>query len=58
MISKISKKSFQIRDGIKDKKKIKDWQIDKEEFNKIIKKNSVKRTKYEGLMRNIDLVEN
>ena len=57
--SKISnKKSFQIRDGIKDKKKIKDWQIDKEEFNKIFKKSSVKRTKYEGLMRNIDLVEN
>ena len=57
--SKISnKKSFQIRDGIKDKKKIKDWQIDKEEFNQIFKKSSVKRTKYEGLMRNIDLVEN
>ena len=44
--------------NIGDKKKIKDWQIDKEEFNKIFKKSSVKRTKYEGLMRNIDLVEN
>ena len=57
--SKISNKdSFQARDGIKDKKKIKDWQIDKKEFNQIFKKSAVKRTKYEGLMRNIDLVEN
>ncbi len=52
------KKSFSARDGIKRKKKIKDWDIDKKEFNQIFKKSAVKRTKYEGLMRNIELVEN
>ena len=47
-----------MRDSIKEKKKIKDWTIDKKEFNQIFKKSAVKRTKYDGLMRNIDLVEN
>jgi len=32
----------------------KDWEkLDKTKFNKLFKKSAVKRTKYEGLMRNI-----
>ena len=53
-----NKDSFYPRESIQEKKKIKDWDIDKKEFNQIFKKSAVKRTKYEGLMRNIDLVEN
>ena len=52
------KESFQPRERIQNKKSIKDWDIDKKEFNQIFKNSAVKRTKYEGLMRNIDLVEN
>ena len=52
------KESFQPREGIQNKKSIKDWDIDKKEFNQIFKNSAVKRTKYEGLMRNIDLVKN
>jgi len=52
------KESFYPRSSIKEKKKIQDWSIDKKEFNQIFKKSAVKRTKYEGLMRNVDLVEN
>ena len=37
---------------------IKDWEIDKEEFNQIFKKSAVKRTKHEGLMRNVESVKN
>ena len=41
----------------KKRKSIKDWDISKEEFSQIFKKSAVKRTKYEGLKRNIDLVK-
>ena len=48
---------FLPREDIKKRKSIKDWNISKEEFSQIFKKSAVKRTKYEGLKRNIDLVK-
>ena len=53
-----NKEAFQPRKSIQEKKKIKDWEIDKEEFNQIFKKSAVKRTKHEGLMRNVESVKN
>ena len=50
-------KDFHPRKEIQKRKKIKDWNINKTEFNKIFNKSAVKRTKYKGLMRNISLVE-
>ena len=45
--------NFQIRDKVKNMN-TDDWnKITKEEFNSIFKKSAVKRTKYEGLKRNI-----
>ena len=41
----------------KKRKSIKDWNITKDEFSQIFKKSAVKRTKYEGLKRNIKLVK-
>ena len=48
-------KNFHPRKDIKNKKTIDDWNINKKEFNTIFKKSAVKRTKYEGLKRNIEL---
>ena len=48
--------NFHPRKDIKNKKTINDWSIDKKEFNRIFKNSAVKRTKYEGLKRNIKLV--
>ena len=55
--TKTSDSNFHIREGIKDKRKVSDWDIDKSEFNSIFRKSAVKRAKYEGLMRNIDLIK-
>ena len=49
--------NFYIREGIQNKKKISDWDIDKTEFNEIFRKSAVKRAKYEGLTRNIELIK-
>lgn len=49
---------FKISDLIKNKTK-EDWvKLTKEEFNNIFKNSPVKRTKYKGLMRNINFVKN
>ena len=48
--------NFHPRKDIKNKKSISDWDIDKDEFNSIFKKSAVKRTKHEGLKRNVKLV--
>ena len=49
---------FYPRDAIKSKKKIKDWDdVDKKTYNEIFRKSAAKRTKYEGLKRNIKLVK-
>ena len=49
---------FYPRDTIKSKKKIKDWDdVDKKTYNEIFRKSAAKRTKYEGLKRNIKLVK-
>ena len=48
---------FYPRSQIKEKNKIEDWNIDREEFNKIFKKSPVKRTKYEGFKRNVEMVK-
>ena len=48
--------NFHPRKAIKDKRKIDDWNINKKEFNTIFKNSAVKRTKYEGLKRNIKLI--
>jgi len=49
---------FYPREDIKNKKKIKDWdQVDQETYNDIFRKSAAKRTKYEGLKRNIKLVK-
>ncbi len=49
---------FYPRESIKNKKKIKDWdKIDQETYNDIFRKSAAKRTKYEGLKRNIKLVK-
>ena len=55
--SKTKDLHFHPREEIKKKSSIKEWDISREEFNQIFKKSSVKRTKYEGLKRNIDLVK-
>ncbi len=47
-------KNFSIRSEIKDMKK-KDWEkLNNDAFKKIFKKSAIKRTKYEGLKRNIN----
>ncbi|MAV65244.1 MAG: tRNA epoxyqueuosine(34) reductase QueG [Candidatus Marinimicrobia bacterium] len=48
---------FFARDEIKGKNKIEDWDIDRNDFKRIFKKSAVKRTKYEGLKRNISLLK-
>ena len=55
--SKTENLNFYPRDEIKKRKSIKDWNITKDEFSQIFKKSAVKRTKYEGLKRNIKLVK-
>ena len=55
--TKTDDSNFYIREGIQNKKKISDWNIDKTEFNQIFRKSAVKRTKYEGLTRNIELIK-
>ena len=55
--TKTNDSHFYPRDQIKKKNKIKDWEINQEEFNQIFKKSTVKRAKFEGLKRNIDLVK-
>ena len=54
--SKFTKeKSFYPKEEIKDKDK-NDWKrITKDEFNRVFKDSAIKRTKYEGLIRNIQL---
>jgi len=48
-----SEKSFHIRDELQSMTK-KDWEaLTKEKYNKIFKKSSIKRAKYENLIRNI-----
>ena len=55
--TKTDDSNFYIREGIQNKKKISDWNIDRTEFNQIFRKSAVKRTKYEGLTRNIELIK-
>ena len=55
--SKTKNLNFYPRDEIKKRKSIKDWKITKDDFSQIFKKSAVKRTKYEGLKRNIKLVK-
>ncbi len=50
-----SEKNFFINDKLKEKKK-EDWEnLNKEKFKKLFSKSAMKRTKYEGLKRNIKL---
>ena len=55
--SKTEDLHFYPREDIKNKNKIQDCKISRDEFNQIFKKSAVKRTKYEGLKRNVDLVK-
>ena len=48
---------FHPREEIKKRNAVKDWNISKEEFSQIFKQSAVKRTKYEGFKRNLDLVK-
>mgnify|MGYP002829569475 CR=1 FL=1 len=48
--------SFQPRDNLQSRSLDEWYQLSEEEFRSLFKRSAVKRTKYEGLKRNIDLV--